>query len=403
MRKRLVIGALACGFAGGFAPLSCAGGALIALASGAAPDSDVQAASDQSGIAPRVPPIVQGRFGGRIFGFDIDQNGIEGLLSEAAEQDDGTILAAVETFNQRTGEIIRVVSQTQSKADDFVTLGIVGPHIGLVEREHEITFLHIERTFPYLDPLAGNDFNGRWVPPTDHDHLISTVSRTQTSSTVAVYAYDNSEDFRPQVFSSNFVNNTFGPLIVLTDGSFQTGLVPKLAYNDHTHQALLGIQALGNPFIAPTFALVDLVTTETTTFSGVGQGDVNGLAIDPATNTACSTTEIDFSVQFYDLHTLGGFSQPLPGATNQLFSGADVAVDTLHHLFLVAQPISSTGPGSSIHVYDAGGNLIKSINGFNFSNASNVVPMHIALHPSQRYGYVDGPDPGVTQIQGFVY
>ena len=402
MRMRHVVCALACSVAGGLALPPCNGATLVALSPDAAPARGVQ---PDSGVVPSIRTIiVQGRFGGRIFGFDIDQNGIEGLLSEAFEQDDGTILAATETFNQRTGEIIRVLAQTETEADDFVTLGVVGFHIGLVEREHEISFLHIERTFPYLDPLSGNVLNGRWPPPIDDDHLISAVSRTQSSSTVAVYAYDNSENFRPQVFSSNFANHTFGPLVVLTDGSFQTGLVPTLAYNDRTHKALLGIQSLGNPFIAPTFALVDLVTTETTIFSGVGEGDVNGLALDAGTNMACATTEIDFSVQFYDLRTLGGFSQPLPGATNQFFSGADVAVDTLHHLFLVAQPNSSTAPGtSSIHVYDESGNLIESIDGFHFSNAGNVVPMHIALHPSQRYGYVDGPDPGVTQIQAFVY
>jgi len=32
-----------------------------------------------------------------------------------------------------------------------------------------------------------------------------------------------------------------------------------------------------------------------------------------------------------------------------------------------------------------------------------VIPMHIALHPSLRYGFVDGPDPGVTEIQSFAY
>jgi len=35
--------------------------------------------------------------------------------------------------------------------------------------------------------------------------------------------------------------------------------------------------------------------------------------------------------------------------------------------------------------------------------AGGFAPLPCALHPSQRYGYVDGPDPGVTQIQGFIY
>jgi hypothetical protein len=41
------------------------------------------------------------------------------------------------------------------------------------------------------------------------------------------------------------------------------------------------------------------------------------------------------------------------------------------------------------------------MNGFNFSNASAVIPVHIALNPKTRSGYVDGPDG--TQIQSFTY
>lgn len=46
--------------------------------------------------------IVHPQFGGIIFGFDIDPGGGEGILSEAAEQSDGTIIAAVETFDPST-------------------------------------------------------------------------------------------------------------------------------------------------------------------------------------------------------------------------------------------------------------------------------------------------------------
>jgi len=75
----------------------------------------------------------------------------------------------------------------------------------------------------------------------------------------------------------------------------------------------------------------------------------------------------------------------------------------VHKLFFVAQSVSSTAPGSSIQVYDTSGKLVESLNGFNFSNASNVVFTHIALNPSNRTGYVDGPDSGVTEIQSFTY
>src|ERR1700757_3138666 len=79
--------------------------------------------------------IVHSKFGGQIFGFDIDQNGTEGVLSEAQDLTSGNVLAAVETFDQATGKILNVVTKTQTQ-DDFITLGVVGSSVGLVEHEH---------------------------------------------------------------------------------------------------------------------------------------------------------------------------------------------------------------------------------------------------------------------------
>src|SRR5262245_32874663 len=95
-------------------------------------------ASAQAAAAPNVGPgdvIVHSKFGGQIFGFDIDQNGTEGLLTEARTLRDGRTLATVETFDQATGEITKVVTRALSK-DDFVTIGVFGTSVGLVEREH---------------------------------------------------------------------------------------------------------------------------------------------------------------------------------------------------------------------------------------------------------------------------
>ena len=86
------------------------------------------------------------KFGGQIFGFDIDQNGTEGVLSEATTLSDGNVLAAVETFDQNTGKILGVITKTQTQ-DDFVTLGVVGSSVGLVEHEHVVSFLNVQRTF----------------------------------------------------------------------------------------------------------------------------------------------------------------------------------------------------------------------------------------------------------------
>ena len=77
--------------------------------------------------------------------------------------------------------------------------------------------------------------------------------------------------------------------------------------------------------------------------------------------------------------------------------------DPIHKVFLVAQPNSSSSTGSSIYVYDTKGNLKETLNGFSFSNTFNVIPAHIALHPSVRAGFVDGPSATVSEIQGFTY
>jgi hypothetical protein len=346
--------------------------------------------------------IVQSRFGGQIFGFDIDQAGEEGILCESQNLAGGKVLAAVETFDQTTGRIIRVLRKTQTH-DDFLTLGVAGRGVGLIEREHPVGFLDVVRSFLTVNPLAANKFTGRWTPPLDDQHLVSAISRNQGVPNVAVYAMDL-VNFLPVVFSSNVAANRFGPLIMITDEDFVNGSNPPMAYNSATNQAVLGHATLGNPFIPGKIATVDLGSGAFTKFTGVGLGDVNGIAVDPLTNTACTTTEIDFSVEFYDLTTQIGFAQPLPGAVNQFFSGADVQFDPVNRLFLVAQPNSSTTfSGSSIHVYDVAGNLIESIDGLNFSNAFNVVPAHIAVNPGKRIGFVDGPDEGVTQLQAFSY
>src|SRR6266496_2133756 len=347
--------------------------------------------------------IVQDKFGGQILGFDIDQAGDEGVLSEYQDLDNGNVLAAVETFSQTTGRIIKVIVRTH-KHDDFVTLGVGGNSVGLVEREHPVSFLHVVRTFILLNPLSSNQVTGMWTPPVGTDHLVSLVSRNQGTSNNAVWAIDVSGNFRPTVFTSNVAANTFGPVIEVTDPDFTSGADPGFAYDSVTNQAVLGHATLGNPFIAGKIATVDLTTGTFTKFTGVGLGDVNGLAVDPATGTVCTTTEIDFSVEFYNLATQTGFAQPLPGATNQFFSGADVEFDPVNHLFLVAQPNSSpSSSGSSIHVYDVSGNLVESLNGLNFSHAFNVIPAHIALNPGRRMGFLDGPDIAAGQIQSFTY
>ena len=125
---------------------------------------------------------------------------------------------------------------------------------------------------------------------------------------------------------------------------------------------------------------------------------MNGIAVDSEDGIACTTTEIDAQVEFYDLNKQTGFAVPLPGGAGQLQSGENVEYDPINKLFLVAQPVSSTGPGSSIQVYDINGNLVESLNGFNFPISTGAM---FQIHPSLRSGFVYGT--GLAELDLFTY
>jgi len=252
-----------------------------------------------------------------------------------------------------------------------------------------------------VNPLSGNKATGKWTPPIGSKHLINQVSRNQGTTNNAVFAIDNSGNFIPLVFSSNVAANTFGPIVQITD-SFNFGSVPPpMAYNPQTNQAILG-GGNGCFGCAPVLGIADLTQGTFSEEPGFGFGFINGIAVDPADNVVCTTTEDDASVEFINLTTSAVTIAILPNSgSQQFFSGADVEFDALHRVFFVAQPNSSSSTGSSIYVYDIKGNLKGTLNGFNFSNAFNVIPMHIGLHPSTRTGFVDGPSTTVSQLQGF--
>jgi hypothetical protein len=349
--------------------------------------------------------LVHTKFGGQIFGFDIDRTGTEGLLSEDLTLSNGNVLAAVETFDQATGEILKVVSRTEN-ADNFLTMGVVGSSVGLVEQEIVQGLFVVERKYQTLNPLDSNQLTGVWTPPLGSEHLIMPggISESQGVADVAVFAYDNSGNFIPYVFSSNVAANTFGPVIDITDSTDFGSVPPPIAYDSVTNQAILG----GGPGCFgcfPVIGVVNLTSGQVTTFTGIGFGFINGIAVDSQDGIFCTTTEDDASVEFYNLATETGLKVVLPGSeSEQIFSGADVQYDAQHKLFLIAQPVSSSASsGSAIYVYNVKGQLQETLNGFSFSNTFNVVPTHIGLNTSKRSGFVNGPDAGVNELQSFTY
>lgn len=236
--------------------------------------------------------VVQDLFGGQIFGYGVDENGTEGLLSEAVSQPGGTYLVATETFSQTTGRILALVEIRAATRDDYVTLGVVGSHIGLREWEHVQGLYVTSRTYNVMNPLSGNRFDGAWTPPlNDQTQHFEDVEGNQGAPGVAVMASTDACCGR-FVFGSNVAANTFGPMVTLTDPIMTGGVPPLLAYDSVTNQAVLA-QAQGAPYSTPVFDLVNLSTRVITEFTGMGDGYVNGLAVDSATGIACTTTETD--------------------------------------------------------------------------------------------------------------
>lgn len=93
-----------------------------------------------------------------------------------------------------------------------------------------------------------------------------------------------------------------------------------------------------------SIALVNLSTGEITKFSnGLRVGSVNGLAVDPQTGIACTTTLIDQGVEFYNLADQTGFEVTIPNTGNGDDAGLSVAFDPIHSLFLVSQFSSNGG------------------------------------------------------------
>ena len=361
----------------------------------------------QAGGAGIEPPAVgpgkvtvRGALGGVILGYDIDQAGGLGLLTEYVPLADGRQDVAVETFDPATGEIVSVVRKRRDTKNDYVAFGIFGQQVGLVEFEHVTDLFVDRRVYSTLAPLDGHAFTGRWTPPLHQaDEIISAMAPSQGFDQTAALGFkNNGSDDSSYVFASNVGANTFGPLIRVTDTVFDWPHSPVIAIDQAHHQAVLG-SSLGCFGCLAFIRMVDLQTGDQFGLAAGGLGFVNGIAVDSGTSIACTTTEDDFKVQFHDLVKHTTIVVRLPGATSQAQSGSAVAVDPVHKLFLVGQPISSTAPqGSSIHVFDEKGHLVESLDGF----ALPASPAYMALNPTERRGFVITA-PGLDVLQSFKY
>jgi hypothetical protein len=341
--------------------------------------------------------IVHSALGGQILGYDVDQNGTEGIMSEALALDDGKNDVAVETFDQKTGKIVKIVREEKDTLNDFATYPVVGSGIGLVLYQDLGHNNIVRNDYKILDPLENNKFTGVWTPKFRKNELLWSVSEDQGQPITAIMTIENGGNAETSVLSTNVGANTFGPRVKLTDPIFDFDNSPVMAFDSATNTAVVASSNACRS-CGTELALADLIHGTFTEFAGLGVGFVNGIAVDPADGIACTATEIDANVQFYNLATQTGFEVSMPNATSQEQSGTDVEYDPVNKLFLIGQPVSSTGGGSSVQVFDTNGNFIESINNLQLP----VSPALLALNPNTRTGFV-WEAPGGTALQSFTY
>jgi hypothetical protein len=200
-----------------------------------------------------------------------------------------------------------------------------------------------------MNPVTEHKFTGQWTPPIK-DLSILQVAENQLASTSVLFAIELKNNDNPDLIVSNVAANSFSTVIHLEPTLFGGANGPQLGQYSAANEAVIALSpdagARGEPGAAPINVLFNLSSGKTTQFTGYnnglyGSGGVNGLAVDPNTGIAATTTELNAQVEFYNLANQTGVNAiqlPCTGPEDQFFSGSTVAVDQVNKLVLVAAP-----------------------------------------------------------------
>ena len=278
--------------------------------------------------------------------------------------------AAIETFNNETGEITKIVKTISGSSiygNSFATFGIVGNDVGFVDeaRGGSVGRLRHDK-FLLLNPNKDKKITGRWRPPQNRGSVLYQQAENQATSTQMSVVFRNAlGSDAPWIDVWDSATNNSMSFIKLA----YTG--EAIAENTRTDEAVLAGQ---NGYGAPINTLVNLKTKKITVFPGFnngpcGAGAVNGLAVDSQTDVAATDTELNAQVEFYNVKkrtAIIAVQLPCTDDADQGDSGSGVANDPVHGLFLVTEHFyaCNSSEGSALVVDDESGNLVETITGF---------------------------------------
>ena len=347
--------------------------------------------------------------GGQIYGFAINQHGDDGVLAAAQPAgSNGDYLVSMQTFDQNSGKITKTFKTYQGPRNSYQVDGIFAGDTALVT--HFVVpdgTIYAKRLYETMNPVTANRFTGAWTPPVK-DIDVQQASTDQDASSAVLFAIELKNADAPVLIVSDVAAGTFSKKIALDPGLFGLNDGPQLGQFTAADEAIIALSpdsgAVGGD--PPLNVIVDLNSGKTSQFNGYNfgpyhAGSVNGMAVDPNTGVAATTTELNAEVEFYDMVKKRGITAvqlPCTGNADQLSSGSGIAVDPVNKLFLVAEA-SYCGGGGAIVIYDEAGNLVNTVTGFDFVGAE---PAPV-INPSKRMGWTFSGKAGFNQLQQFFY
>lgn len=333
-------------------------------------------------------------------GFGINGHGSDGFITSNQQDASGGIMSSLEIFDQATNAITATIISETGQQLFAAPFGIYGNDIGLYGTGSS-------ESFAALNTVSDGQTSA-WTPPLMR---ITDSATNQDSGTGFFIALKPSffigNQFR--VFTSNIADNTFGPLIDVTNALH--AFLPDymgIAEDTSTHT---GVLVGGSVFliacIPPTIVTVDLDTGGVSSFPGVGAGNGQGVAVDSVTGKAAVPTNCGNIVGIYDLASrTATASVALPGE-GFLNSGTYTVADPVHHLFLIAQTVPpdvdvNNNSLSSIYLLDEQGNIRARYARFSmFNTYFGLHANNLQINPETRTGYTIGLSG--AQLEPFIY
>jgi hypothetical protein len=347
--------------------------------------------------------------GSPLYGFGVDASGSQGFVtSNGAVNSAGQPVSSVETFSQKTNAITGTVLSSVN-SDSYTTMDSGGPGIFAGSTALITDNTATSSIYDILDPSG--TVAGPWNPPTSNSAIQPADNQQTPAAAFATWGFGSNGDDNAGVFTSDVEAGTFSPVYSIESAlqGFGVAVISGVAQDTSTDTAVVGASDFANLNAPPTYIEVNLASGAVNTFTGVGQGYPDGVAVDSGTDTAASAD--DSGVGIYDLAT-GSGTLASPGG----FLYWHPAADATHHEF-VMQEVSSpdqnfTTPGlgavpnnnalSSMVVLNEQGQVLSRIEQFNFFNVfASVAAQLTQLEPASQKGYTLGVDG--DQLQPFSY